>query len=44
MIPGPGVGSPSPDFRLVDTEGNVVAISDFQGKKHVVLVFNRGFM
>ena len=33
-----------PDFTLVDTEGQRVSLSDYQGDKHVVLVFNRGFM
>jgi hypothetical protein len=31
------------DFCLVDTEGKQVHLSDFAGKKPVVLVFNRGF-
>ena len=34
----------APDFTLTDTWGESVTLSDFQGKKHVVLVFNRGFM
>lgn len=33
----------SPDFTLTDTQGNLVRLSDFRGKKAVVLVFNRGF-
>jgi len=36
-------GGEAPDFSLVDTAGQPVRLSDFQGKKHVVLVFNRGF-
>lgn len=31
------------DFTLNDTEGRPVSLSDYRGKKHVVLVFNRGF-
>ncbi len=31
------------DFTLTDTQGKQVSLSDFRGKKHVVLVFNRGF-
>jgi cytochrome oxidase Cu insertion factor (SCO1/SenC/PrrC family) len=31
------------DFCLVDTEGKQVHLTDFVGKKPVVLVFNRGF-
>jgi peroxiredoxin len=34
----------APDFTLVDLDGKPVSLSDFRGKKHVVLVFNRGFM
>jgi peroxiredoxin len=35
-------GSPAPEFALADTQGRAVRLSDFRGKKHVVLVFNRG--
>jgi peroxiredoxin len=35
---------PAPDFTLPDLNGRPVALSDFRGRKHVVLVFNRGFM
>ena len=34
----------APDFTLVDTQGERVSLSDYRGKKHVFLVFNRGFM
>ena len=34
----------APDFTLVDTQGQSVSLSDYLGSKHVVLVFNRGFM
>jgi peroxiredoxin Q/BCP len=37
-------GSPAPDFTLDDLHGKPVKLSDFQGQKHVVLVFNRGFV
>jgi len=33
----------APDFVATDSEGRTVRLSDFKGKKHVVLVFNRGF-
>ena len=33
----------APDFSLADFNGNEVRLSDFQNKKHVLLVFNRGF-
>jgi len=33
------VGDPAPDFALTDTEGQTVRLSDFRGKKTVVLAF-----
>ena len=38
------VHSKAPDFVLEDFRGNPVRLSDYQGRKHVVLVFNRGFI
>jgi len=35
---------PAPDFELVDSEGRLVRLSSFKGSKHVVLIFNRGFI
>ena len=35
------VGQVAPDFTLLDVEGNHVTLSDFRGKK-VVVVFSRG--
>ena len=34
----------APDFALTDFNGREVRLSDFAGKQHVVLVFNRGFI
>jgi peroxiredoxin len=31
------------DFTANDSENRLVKISDYKGKKNVVLVFNRGF-
>ena len=36
-------GVPAPDFTLSDTGGRSISLSGYQGDKHVVLVFNRGF-
>lgn len=33
----------APDLALTDAAGNLVRLSGYRGKKHVVLVFNRGF-
>jgi peroxiredoxin len=33
----------APDFSLNDSEGHIVRLSEFQGNKNVLLVFNRGF-
>jgi len=34
----------APDFTLEDFTGKEVSLSDYEGKKHVIIVFNRGFM
>jgi hypothetical protein len=36
------VGEPAPDFTLSDAAGRSVTLSEFRGKKPVVLVFYRG--
>jgi cytochrome oxidase Cu insertion factor (SCO1/SenC/PrrC family) len=33
------VGQPAPEFSLTDTEGKEVKLSDYKGKKNVVLAF-----
>jgi peroxiredoxin len=33
----------APDFSATDSEGRLIKLSDYKGKKNVVLVFNRGF-
>jgi cytochrome oxidase Cu insertion factor (SCO1/SenC/PrrC family) len=37
------VGQPAPDFILEDSDGKAITLSDFRGKKSVVLVFYRGY-
>ncbi len=37
-------GSPgAPDFALTDTQGRVIHLADYRGRKHLILVFTRGF-
>ncbi|HKJ01308.1 MAG TPA: redoxin domain-containing protein [Longimicrobiales bacterium] len=36
------VGDPAPDFSLRSFDDGVVTLSDFRGRKDVVLVFYRG--
>jgi peroxiredoxin len=38
------LNTPAPDFSLADWQGQTVRLSDFRGRNHVVLVFNRGFV
>jgi len=35
---------PAPDFELADSEGRPVKLSGYKGSRHVVLIFNRGFV
>ncbi len=37
------VKQPAPDFTLEDMEGKSITLSEFRGKKTVVLVFYRGY-
>jgi peroxiredoxin len=37
-------GQAAPDFELSDLWGKPIRLSDFRGKKIVVLAFLRGFM
>lgn len=37
------INKPAPAFTLTDFNGIEVNLKDFQGKKNVLLVFNRGF-
>ena len=42
-MPRVSLGQPAPDFSLPDFAGNMVSLSDFRGRKNVLLVFNRTF-
>ena len=33
------IGTKAPDFTLADLDGNLVSLSSFAGKKHVLLEF-----
>ena len=38
------IDSPAPDFELLDFNGTPVKLSDYREKKHILLIFNRGFV
>ncbi len=38
------IDTAAPDFALDDFRGQTVRLSDYRGEKHVVLIFNRGFI
>ena len=38
------ISTRAPDFELTDFRGHPVCLSDFQGRKNVLVVFNRGFV
>jgi peroxiredoxin len=35
---------PAPYFELTDSEGRKVRLSSYKGNKHIILIFNRGFV
>ena len=37
-----GIGTPAPDFTLETKDGGTITLSQFRGKKNIVLVFYRG--
>jgi peroxiredoxin len=37
------IDTQAPSFQLDDFDGKAVTLSEYRGRKHVVLVFNRGF-
>ena len=43
-MPKVSLNTPAPDFDLTDFRGQQVSLSNFRGQKHVLLVFNRGFV
>jgi peroxiredoxin len=43
-MPKVTLNTPAPDFTLDNFQGEAVRLSDFRGKSHVVMVFNRGFV
>jgi len=43
-MPKVTLNTPAPDFTLDNFQGETVRLSDFRGKLHVVMIFNRGFV
>jgi peroxiredoxin len=43
MMTDIAVGKQAPDFSIDDFNGQPYKLSDYRGKKHVVLAFLRGF-
>lgn len=41
--PALSVPTVAPDFSLTSADGRKIALSDYRGRRHVVLVINRGF-
>lgn len=38
------VNKKAPDFQLPDYKGDLFKLSDWEGKKNILLVLNRGFV
>lgn len=43
-MPKVALNTSAPDFALKNFQGETIRLSDFKGKRNVLLVFNRGFM
>ena len=43
-MPKVQLNTPSPDFTLANYDGQSYSLSDFRNEKHVLLIFNRGFV
>jgi len=43
-MPKVAINTKSSDFSLKTINGKTFTLSDLEGKKHVLLVFNRGLM
>jgi peroxiredoxin len=43
-MPRVSLNTHAPDFQLNDFEGRSIRLSDFLGARHVILIFNRGFV
>ena len=43
-MPRVSLDQPAPDFTLADYQGEPVSLSQFRGQRHVLLIFNRGFV
>ena len=42
-MPRVALNEPAPNFTLANSTGKRVSLSDYEGHKNILLVFNRGF-
>jgi peroxiredoxin len=43
-MPKVAIDKPAPDFSLKNFQGQMISLSEYQGRNQVLLVFNRGFL
>jgi len=43
-MPRVSLNTPAIDFQMEDFRGRPLRLSDFRGARHVILIFNRGFV
>ena len=43
-MPRISLNTQAPDFQMEDFAGRSIRLSDFGGARHVILIFNRGFV
>ena len=41
---GPEIGNQAPDFTLEASDGRTITLSEYRGRRHVILWFTRGLV